>query len=169
MRVSRRSARGAGPTGRAVVLALSVGVAALLGDAARVEAQHQNPLFNMTGDPSIISRQIRLALPSAVRGLELLTSGGDAAEVGEAVQSIGDSYRYLRPAQESKESLMRRSTIRDPLVELETQRMWQIRRHMLACMNGQHIVNQNEAVITNCAGHLVEGIRQLRVLVAVTP
>jgi hypothetical protein len=35
--------------------------------------------------------------------------------------------------------------------------------------DGQHIVNQNEAVINSCAGHLVEGIRQLRVLVAVTP
>jgi hypothetical protein len=145
-------------------------LAALAGDRAWVHAQHQNPLFNMTGDPTIISQQIRLALPSAERALALLTGGGDAAQLGQAVQSIGDTYRYLRAAQESKENLMRRSSVRDPLTELETRRMWQIRKHMLACMNeGQHIVNQNEGVINNCAGHLVEGIRELRVLVAVTP
>ena len=133
-------------------------------------AQHVNPYFNQTTEPAVISQQVRFALPSAQRGLALLTGGGDPGQLTMAVQSIDDTYKYLRAAQESTELLERRAKFPDPLANLEIQRMWEIRLHMMAC-TGQagHIVKQNQEAIAACAQHLTEGIRKLRVLLAIIP
>jgi hypothetical protein len=134
-------------------------------------AQQQNPLFNITTDRAIISQQVHLALPSAERGLQLLPSGGDSGQLAVAVESIGDTYKYLRAAQESTQQLIRLSKFPDPLMPMEIERMWQIRVHMRACTNqGGHIIKQNqEEMINMCTQHLIEGIRQLRTLLAIMP
>ena len=56
------------------------------------------------------------------------------------------------------------------MAEMEMKQMWEIRKHMMFC-TGQagHIVNQNQGVIEQCAGRVAEGIRQLRVLLAIMP
>lgn len=153
-----------------VLVACAAGWAAIASNGAEVSGQHANPLFNQTNQPAVISQQMHLALPSAERGLALLTSGGDSGQLKLAMESINDTYRYLRAAQESKQNLNNWAKVRDPLVEIETKRIWQIRLHMLACLNeGQHIINQNEAMISRCAEHLTAGIRELRFLLTVMP
>lgn len=148
-------------------LGLSLGVGVLVGLPGLLMAQHQNPLFNRTSDRNIISQQVHLALPSAERGLALLTNGGDPAH---ALQAIGDTYRYLRAAQESTEDMMHDAKFPDPLWEIETKRMWEIRTHMLKCTNETgHILRQDETITRMCADNLVEGIRKLRILLAVMP
>jgi hypothetical protein len=133
-------------------------------------AQQTNPLFSRTRQPSVISQQVRLALPSAERGLELLTSGGDSTQLARAVEAISDTYKYLRAASESTEDLMREAKFSDPLAEMKVARMWEIRRHMLACTNqAGHIVKQDQEILSMCADNLTEGIRKLRILQVVMP
>jgi len=136
----------------------------------RLAAQQANPMFSRTRQPSVIVQQVRLALPSAERGLELLTSGGDPDQLARAVESIGDTYKYLRAAAESTQDLARSAKFPDPLAEMKIARMWEIRLHMLAC-TGQagHIVKQDPEMIRMCTEHLTEGIRKLRVLQALVP
>jgi hypothetical protein len=133
-------------------------------------AQQTNPLFSRTRQPSVIVEQVRRALPSAERGLALLASNGDPTQLERAVEAISDTYKYLRAASESTEDLMRASKFPDPLAEMKVARMWEIRRHMMAC-TGQagHIVRQDQEMIRMCAEHVTEGIRKLRVLQAVMP
>ena len=83
------------------VLFAAVAAAIVLPTWSEVAAQARNPLFEQTTSPAVISQQVRFALPSAERGLQLLTSGGDPAQLALAVQSIDDTYKYLRAAQES--------------------------------------------------------------------
>ncbi len=135
-----------------------------------LRAQQQDPLFNRTTDPAIISKQAHLALPTAERGLQLLTSASDSSQLAQAVEAIDHTYRYLRAAQESTEQLIHLSKYPDPLMPIQTQRMWQIRLHMLACTNqAGHIIKQNQEMIHMCTEHLTEGIRQLRTLLAIMP
>ena len=148
----------------------AVGGLLLLCWPGHLVAQQTNPLFNRTRQPSVIVQQVRLALPSAERGLELLTSGGDSAQLARAVESIADTYKYLRAASESTEDLMHHTKNPDPLAEMKVARMWEIRRHMLACTDqAGHIVKQDQGIITMCSEHLAQGIRKLRVLQAVMP
>ena len=113
---------------------------------------------------------MRFALPSAERGLQLLTSGGGPEQLALAVQSLDDTYRYLRAAQESTDLLVGRAKFPDPMAQMQMKQMWEIRKHMMFC-TGQagHIVNQNQELIAECAGHVTEGVRQLRVLLAIMP
>jgi hypothetical protein len=132
--------------------------------------EHKSPLFDLTTDRPIISQQVHLALPSAERGLQLLTSGGDAGQLAVAVESIGHTYKYLRAAQESTQQLIRLSKFPDALMPMEMERMWQIRVHMLACTNrGGHIIKQKQKMINMCTEPLIEGIRQRRALLAIMP
>jgi len=132
-------------------------------------ACRDDPLFKRTRDPAVISEQVRQALPSAELGLKLLTSG-DRTQLPRAIEAIGDTYRYLRAAQESSADLERWSKFPDPLAEMKMSRMWAIRKHTLAC-TGQagHIINENQEMINMCAEHMTEGIRQLRVLLGIMP
>jgi hypothetical protein len=133
-------------------------------------AQQTNPLFSRTRQPSVISQQVRLALPSAERGLDLLTSGGDPTQLARAVEAISNTYKYLRAASESTEDLMRDTKFPDPLAEMKVARMWEIRRHMLACTNQtSQIVKQDQEILNMCTEQLTQGIRKLRILQAVMP
>jgi hypothetical protein len=151
-------------------LTLAISFALLVGPSPQLMAQTRNPLFEQTSSPAVISQQVRLALPSAERGLQLLTGGGDASQLALAVEAIGNTYKYLRAAQESTDLLVRRSKFPDPLAQIEMKKMWDIRMHMLACTNqAGHILKQDQEMITMCAQHVTEGIRQLRILVATLP
>jgi hypothetical protein len=111
-----------------------------------------------------------MALPSAERGLQLLSGDAAPAQLERACDAILDTYKYLRAAQESTDLLVRRSHFPDPLAAIEMKQMWDIRMHMLACTNQTgHIVNQNQEMITMCTEHLTKGIHQLRVLLATMP
>lgn len=155
---------------RRLVLLVAVALAIALSIRPELMAQTRNPLFGHTSSPAVISQQIRLALPSAERGLQLLTSGGDPTQLALGVKSLDETYRYLRAAQESTDLLVRRSKFPDPIAQMEMKQMWEIREHMLFC-TGQagHIVNQNQEMIEQCVRRVIEGIRQLRVLVAIRP
>jgi hypothetical protein len=152
------------------VLFAAVAAAMVLPTCSKVAAQARNPLFEQTASPAVISQQVRIALPSAERGLQLLTSGGGPEQLALAVQSLEDTYKYLRAAQESTNLLVARAKFPDPMAQLEMKQMWEIRKHMMFC-TGQagHIVSQNQELIDQCAGHVTEGIRQLRVLLATMP
>jgi hypothetical protein len=152
------------------VLFAAVAAAIVLPTWSEVAAQTRNPLFEQTTSPAVISQQVRFALPSAERGLQLLTSGGGPEQLALAVQSLDDTYKYLRAAQESTNLLVGRAKFPDPMAQMEMKQMWEIRKHMMFC-TGQagHIVNQNQEVIEQCAGRVTEGIRQLRVLLAIMP
>ena len=155
---------------RGLVLLAAAGIAIVLAMRPEVMAQTRNPLFGHTTSPAVISEQVRLALPSAERGLQLLTSGGDPAQLALGIKSLDESYRYLRAAQESTDLMARRAKFPDPLAQVEMKQMWAVREHMLFC-TGQagHIVNQNQELTEQCVRHVIEGIRQLRVLVATRP
>ena len=152
------------------VIFAAVAAAVVLPTWSEVAAQARNPLFEQTTNPAVISQQVRVALPSAERGLQLLTSGGGPEQLALAVQSLEDTYKYLRAAQESTNLLVARAKFPDPMAQMEMKQMWEIRKHMMFC-TGQagHIVNQNQEVIEQCAGRVTEGIRQLRVLLAIMP
>jgi hypothetical protein len=135
-----------------------------------VTAQPTNPLFNRTRQPSVIVEQVRHALPSAERGLALLASDADPSQLSRAVESSGDTYKYLAAASESTEDLMRAAKSPDPLAEMKVARMWEIRRHMLACTDqAGHIIKQDYEMIRMCTEHVTEGTRKLRILQAVMP
>ena len=158
---------------RGRVLLAAVGMAAVLStppEVAAQPAQARNPLFERTTSPAVISLQVHAALPSAEKGLQLLTSGGGPEQLALAIKSIDDTYRFLRAAQESKNIMVGQAKFPDPIAQVEMSQMWEIRKHMLFC-TGQagHIVNQNPELIEQCAGHVTEGIRRLRVLLAIMP
>lgn len=145
------------------------GAVVLLLWAGSVLAQDANEFFNRTRDPAGVSQRVRLALPAAERGLALLTSG-DPSQLAPAVESIRDTYKYLRAAQESTADLERWSKFPDPLAEMKIARMWTVRKHTLACtLQAGHIINQSPEMISMCAREMTEGVRELRVLLAVMP
>ncbi len=132
--------------------------------------QTRNPLFEQTSSREVISQQVRMALPSLERGLQLLNRDAEPAQLEQACQAILDTYKYLRAAQESTDLLVRRSKMPDPLAQMEMKYMWDIRMHMVACtVQTGHIVKQNQEMIDMCAGHLTQGMSQLRVLLAIMP
>jgi hypothetical protein len=49
-------------------------------------------------------------------------------------------------------------------------RMWGVRLELLECLKQRgHIVQQSPEAISTCTEHLTEGIRRLRVLLAIMP
>lgn len=153
------------------VLRVAAGAAVVLGVAGLADGQARNPLFERTTNPSVVSQQVQLALPSALRGLELLTArGSDPVSLEQAVSSIDDTYKYLRAAQESSELINNRAKYPDPTRQVQMTRMWGVRLELLECLKQRgHIVQQSPEAISTCTEHLTEGIRRLRVLLAIMP
>jgi hypothetical protein len=123
-----------------------------------------------TRDERIISTQVRLALPEMVRGYEMLTRSADQQEAAAAVSALYDSYRYLRAAQHGTEIAYNFGPFGDPLLKLRIDRIWQIRRRLLTCVdNREHLGDTAHPVRAKCLEGLPDGIRSLRILVATLP
>jgi hypothetical protein len=145
---------------------LSVGS---LSTVATVQAQQgkQGDMFNHTADPKVVTAQVRSALPTAIEGLELLVAGGDTRR---AVSSINDTYRYLRAAEESILLIQRNAKYPDPLAPVYAKRMWEVRAHMLKCLDiRESLTPDNPENVAKCVDELIEGIRKLRILVTILP
>lgn len=149
------------------VIALSILLLVLAAPAA-VRAQ-PNPLFQMTRDPQVINSQIRAALPAGEKALELVTTAADPETLAIAVQSMRDSYKYLRAAQQSSEQMVRLSKFPDPLLQLRIQRIWPIRQHYLACepVADAMAIGSAEAR-RRCTEQIEAAVRALRILVELT-
>jgi hypothetical protein len=117
----------------AVVLSLSLRL--LLQDVG--DAYAQPPEFKLTNNPQMISIQARLALPNAQRALDLLTSRTDAESLTLVWESSWLSYRYLRAAQELIEGILRQAKFPDPLLALHKDKMWEVRLHLLKCVDNR--------------------------------
>lgn len=149
-------------------LMLGVVTSVLLECSVSHALDDNNALFKQTTDPQVISRQIRLALPAARRGFELLQTASSQEETAIAVESIYDSYRYLRAAEESSENLQAWAKVKDPLTKLRNDHIWQIRLHLRFCRdNGGSLADAG--IRATCTQGLVNAIRDLQVIVETTP
>jgi hypothetical protein len=160
-----RARRLLGATVLDAVLVLGIG----LFGADIVQAQ-QGDLYNHTSDRTVVTVQVRSALPSAIEGLELLVTATDRQGTQRAVNSINNTYRYLRAAQESITLIHERAKYPDPLAPVYAKRMWEVRVHMLKCLDVREALDpDNPELVAKCADELSEGIRKLRILVGIMP
>jgi len=149
-----------------VVLALSLRL--LVEGVAVADAQQLE--FKLTNDPRVISANARLALPNAQRALELLTSANDADSLAVVADATWLSYKYLRSAQESIERILRHAKYPDPLLALHKDQMWQVRLHLLRCLDNRgHLLAQQPQAIATCTEHLAAGVAKLESLLVTLP
>jgi hypothetical protein len=131
-------------------------------------AQDHN-LFGHTTDPKRITAQIQMGLSAVERGFAQLQRASNTQEINQAVDSIWDSYRYLRSAQESSENLEAHAKFPDPLVKLRNARILQARDHIRWCPEHRgQLLAQDPETTAQCIAGLVEAIRSLRVVAATT-
>jgi hypothetical protein len=150
------------------VLVLGTGLSTVVA----VQAQQTQPgdMFRHTSDPRVIGVQVRSALPAAIDGLEGLVNATDNQKMQRAMTSINNTYRYLRAAQESTVLISRRAKYPDPLAPVYANRMWEVRAHMLKCLDiSNAITPENPENVAMCADELTQGIRKLRILIAIMP
>lgn len=150
----------------------ALALAGSLSTAAPVQAQAGRPvdLFNHTFDRKVITVQVRSALPTAIDGLERLVTATDVREAQQAVTLINNTYRYLRAAQESILLMHQQAKYPDPLAPVYAKRMWEVRAHLLKCLDTSGTLTpENPESVAMCAEELTEGIRKLRILVAIFP
>lgn len=129
-----------------------------------------NPMFHWSPDKRVIARQIEAALPAAERGLRELETASSESQIAAAIESIFDSYRYLRAAEESGRHVEGRAPVKDPLATLRYDRISSVRVRLRWCRdNQQHLLAQEADYTTRCIDGLTSAIRDLRVVVATLP
>jgi sialic acid synthase SpsE len=134
-----------------------------------MHAQGDNPLFTVTKDSKLIAIRTQLALPSAQRALELLTTASDPEAMARALASINTTYKYMRAAEESTRMLMGLSKYPDPLMPIRADQMQEVRSHCLACLVlSDHVRAGKQAEINTCAESLATVVTKLEALLLIT-
>ena len=155
---------------RSLGLVVAVLAAAFWALIPRVGAQDLDAMFEPHRNERIIAEQVRLALPPAVRGYQMLSAAADEEEEAGAVRVLYESYRYLRAAQQGSEMVYTSSKIRDPFLKLRIQRVWDIRVSLLHCIDHKgHLLEAANPTRSTCLDGLPVGIKKLRLLVETTP
>ncbi len=126
-----------------------------------------DPAFRWSPDKRIISQQIEAALPAAEKGMRLLQAASTETQIAAAIQSIFDSYRYLRAAEESGRNIEGQAKIKDPLAKIRYDHIANIRLRLRWCRdNREHLLAQETEYTTRCLDGLSEAVRELKVVVA---
>lgn len=114
-----------------------------------------------------IQSNINLALPEARRGLQLLqTAGGDGQQILRASEAIFASYKLLRSAQESSETVLAHSAFPDPIMQVRNARIQKIRDRLRFCHDADGLmVKQDAGTTAECLKGLVEAVRNLEIVV----
>lgn len=137
---------------------------------ALTTAQPAEGLFQPVKNEMIIAEQMRLALPQAIRGFQLLAASADAEHTNAGVQALSDSYRYLRAAQQGSEMVYNYGKFPDPLLKIRIDRLWQIRLRLLKCVDNKgYLTDPADPIRAQCLEGLPEGIQRLRLLVGTLP
>lgn len=156
------------PPTRLIIVALAL--SALAWEGVDVRAQATNPLFATTKDQGGIALRTRLALPSTQRALELLTNTTDPDSLAMAVESLNNSYRYLRAAQEGTDLLIRIAKYPDPLQSIRRDQMWDVRVHLLQCLDIRgHVIPGNNDAIATCTDNVTTALSKLETLLLIMP
>ena len=115
----------------------------------------------------VIQRNINEALPEARRGLHLLqTAGGNGEQILRASEAIFASYKLLRSAQESSETVLAHSAFPDPIMHIRNARIQKIRDRLRFCHDADGLlVKQDPATTEECLKGLVEAVRNLEIVV----
>lgn len=138
--------------------------------AAPIAAQAPDAMFRDSSDEKVIANQVRLAVPGAQRGYQMLAAASDPAETAAALRVLYESYRYLRAAQQGSEMVRAHVKFPDPLITLRIDRLWQIRVRLLKCIDTAERLNDpNDTARVECLAGLPEGLRQLQVLSVMMP
>jgi hypothetical protein len=129
-----------------------------------------DPMFRWSPDKRVIAKQIEAALPAAERGLRQLQTASSGTQVAAAIESIFDSYRYLRAAEESGRHVEGRSAVKDPLATLRYDHIANVRVRLRWCRdNQQHLLAQEADYTARCLDGLEGAIRELRIVVVTLP
>jgi hypothetical protein len=148
---------------RLVRLLTLVGMAAILLAPGQLTAQDRY----VRESKIMIQRNINQALPEARRGLQLLqVAGNNEEQILRASESLRTSYKLLRSAQESSESIVNRSAFPDPLMQLRNARIQKIRDRIRFCHESDGLmIKQDTEVTAQCLKGLVEAVRSLEIVV----
>jgi hypothetical protein len=114
-----------------------------------------------------IQANINQALPEARRGLQLLqTAGTDSEQILRASAALFTSYKLLRSAQESSETVLANSAFPDPIMQIRNARIQNIRDRLRFCHDSDGLlVKQDAETTTECLKGLVEAVRSLEIVV----
>ncbi|MFI5324721.1 MAG: hypothetical protein ACHQ7H_00685 [Candidatus Rokuibacteriota bacterium] len=114
-----------------------------------------------------IQSNINQALPEARRGLQLLQSaGGNGEQILRASEAIFASYKLLRSAQESSETVLAHSAFPDPIMQIRNARIQKIRDRLRFCHDADGLmVKQDSETTAECLKGLVEAVRNLEIVV----
>ena len=114
-----------------------------------------------------IQKNIDQALPEARRGLQLLqTAGNNEEQILRASAALFTSYKLLRSAQESSETVLNNSAFPDPIMQLRNARIQKIRDRLRFCHESDGlIIKQDTQVTAECLKGLVEAVRSLEIVV----
>ncbi len=114
-----------------------------------------------------IQSNINRALPEARRGLQLLqTAGNNEEQILRASGALLTSYKLLRSAQESSETVLANSAFPDPIMQLRNARIQKIRDRLRFCHESDGLmIKQEGQVMAECLTGLVEAVRSLEIVV----
>ncbi len=144
--------------------------AIIVAAATGAGAQSTDTMLRDTTDERIIEKQVKLALPPAERGYELLVAATSPAETDAAVQSLRTAYKYLRAAQQGSQMIADQAKYPNPMLKLRMDRIWAVRSRLLNCVDNQpHLDDPNGSARAWCLEGLTEAIRRLRVLTVALP
>lgn len=115
----------------------------------------------------VIQSNINRALPEARRGLQLLqAAGNNEDQILRASGALLASYKLLRSAQESSETVLNNSTFPDPMMQLRNARIQKIRDRLRFCHESDGLmIKQDTQVTAECLKGLVEAVRSLEIVV----
>ncbi len=142
----------------------------LLGPGSVLALDDNNPAFRWSPDKRVIAKQIEAALPAAEKGYQQLQTATSEAQIAAAIESIFDSYRYLRAAEESGRNVEGRAADKDPLAMLRYDHISNVRLRLRWCRdNRTQLLAQDQEYTNRCLEGLVQAIRELRLVVTVLP
>jgi hypothetical protein len=99
-----------------------------------------------------------------------VTTSVDQQGLQQGMASATGAYIYLRSAQQNTEAKIKVSKFPDPLLALEKDQMWTIRRHLLRCMqNSFYVIRRDPRLLTQCTESLTHAVQKLEVLIAMMP
>ena len=159
-----RSASRSGFLGTALAVLLGAGV------PMTASAQHADSMFTPVRSEVVIAEQMRMALPQAVRGFNLLAAGADSEHTEAGVQALYNSYRLLRAAQQGSEMVYNYARFPDPMLKFRMDRLWEVRVSLLKCVDNKgHLSDAADPIRVQCLEGLPVGIHRLKVLVGTLP
>lgn len=100
--------------------------------------------YVITDKPVIIAAQVQYALRRELKAREMLSAQSDFDSLASIVEIIHDGYVLLRTAQHGLEKAQSNSKFPNPALINRTQKIRDVRDHLLVCMNSMGLAQKWE-------------------------